>query len=399
MVYNKIIWIHRMAAILSELTSKVNISALKDRLTEVYSVVNDKIIKVKEALSEEKKPEVKKPEEKSHEKKEEPYAASPPAPKTTNDKIIDFLTKLKDYFITAGIFLFRVMFYVYLASLVANDMIMYSPVIRAFFFVFTLIVTRAIPPYAFFLTCYYLLRRGYDYYHQNLSSEKVKPPISFPMIFAILPLTTYYPESPIARFFLWAFMYQKSDKPKRMERENDRLEIIMTEYWKDLNKSFDYLENIKTSEPFSRLYELNKEHLTRDYMHPIKKPETVVKSSKELPDVIGQKNEGQKNEGQTNVGQTNVGQKNEPKKVTFFKPQSIEQVEKNKEEADTQAAIVASPPKTVPPQPTAPLPTTITPQPTVQATQAMQAVPEPPPSYNQPQSAPLPTTISPKPSP
>jgi hypothetical protein len=94
-----------------------------------------------------------------------------------------------------------------------------------------------------------------------------------------------------------------------------------------------------------------------------------------------------------------VGQKNEPKKVTFFKPQSIEQVEKNKEEADTQAAIVASPPKTVPPQPTAPLPTTITPQPTVQATQAMQAVPEPPPSYNQPQSAPLPTTISPKPSP
>ena len=281
MVYNKIIWIHRMAAILSELTSKVNISALKDRLAEVYANINDKITTVKDTLS------VTSKEEKPKEKKEEPYAA-PSAPKTTKDKIFDFLTKLKEYFITAATILLRVMFYIFLASLVANDMIMYSPVIRAFFFGFTLFVTYTLPPYAFFLTCYYALRKGYDYYHQNLSSEEVKPPKSFPMIFAILPLTTTYPESSIVRFFMWAFMYQKSDKPDRMEKENDRLEIIMTEYWKDLNKSFDYLDSIKTNEPFSRLYELNKEHLTRDYMHPIKKPDTVVEPSNTLPDVIGE---------------------------------------------------------------------------------------------------------------
>jgi len=280
-VYNKIIWIHRMAAILSELTSKVNISALKDRLAEVYANINDKITTVKDTLS------VTSKEEKPKEKKEEPYAA-PSAPKTTKDKIFDFLTKLKEYFITAATILLRVMFYIFLASLVANDMIMYSPVIRAFFFGFTLFVTYTLPPYAFFLTCYYALRKGYDYYHQNLSSEEVKPPKSFPMIFAILPLTTTYPESSIVRFFMWAFMYQKSDKPDRMEKENDRLEIIMTEYWKDLNKSFDYLDSIKTNEPFSRLYELNKEHLTRDYMHPIKKPDTVVEPSNTLPDVIGE---------------------------------------------------------------------------------------------------------------
>jgi hypothetical protein len=87
---------------------------------------------------------------------------------------------------------------------------------------------------------------------------------------------------------MWAFMYQKSDKPERMEKENDRLETIMTEYWKELNTSFDYLDSIKTNEPFSRLYELNKEHLTKDYMHPIRKPDTVIEPSNTLPDVIGE---------------------------------------------------------------------------------------------------------------
>ena len=279
MVYNKIIWIHRMAAILSELTSKVNISALKDKLTEVYTQVNDKIIKVKETLTEVTK-QVEKPEEKKEEGKQESYAP-PPVEKTTKDKIFDFLAKLKEYFIIAGTILLKLMFYIYLASLVANDMMMYPPVIRAFFFAFTLFITYTFSAFAFFVTCYYALRRGYDYYHQNLSSEMPKPPLSFPMIFAILPLTTMYPESSIVRFFMWAFMYQKSSKPERMEKENNRLEVIMTEYWNDLNKSFDYLNKIKSKEPFSGFYKLNEEHLTVKHMHPIQKPDTVVESSDE----------------------------------------------------------------------------------------------------------------------
>jgi hypothetical protein len=173
------------------------------------------------------------------------------------------------------------MFYIYLASLVANDMMMYPPVIRAFFFAFTLFVTYTFAAFAFFLSCYYALRRGYDYYHQNLSSEMPKPPLSFPMIFAILPLTTMYPESSIVRFFMWAFMYQKSSKPERMKKENDRLDVIMAEYWKDLNASFDYLNKIKSNEPFSGFYKLNEEHLTVKHMHPIQKPDTVVESSDE----------------------------------------------------------------------------------------------------------------------
>jgi hypothetical protein len=126
---------------------------------------------------------------------------------------------------------------------------------------------------------------------------------------------------------MWAFMYQKSDKPERMEKENDRLEMIMTEYWKELNTSFDYLDSIKTNEPFSRLYELNKEHLTKDYMHPIRKPDTVVEPSKTLPDVIGEKNKEQENKEQENKGE---------EKKTLYPPQSKEQA--NQEAANKEVA-------------------------------------------------------------
>ena len=331
MVYNKIIWIHRMAAILSELSSKVNVSALKDKIIDIYTTVNDKVITVKEALSTKSGGKKEKEDNKMDKKtnKKEEYADSP-TPKTTKEKIFDFLTKLKDYFIAAGIILLKVAFYVFLASLVANDMMMYAPVIRAFFFVFTLIVTYNFAAYAFFLTCYYALRKGYDYYHQKLSSEKVKPPKSFPMIFAILPLTTYYPESPIARFFMWAFMYQKSDNPARLKTENDRLDVIMTEYWKDLNKSFEYLNKIKTTEPFARLYELNKEHITKDNMHPIQKPETVVKPGSTLPNVI---NNEQKEESKE--------ESKEEKKI-FYPPQSKEQTSTPNSSPSENDKIVAA---------------------------------------------------------
>ena len=394
MAYNKIIWIHRMTAILSEISNKINISSLKGQITEVYNTINDKIIKVKEALtdtSEEKKEEKK--EDKKEEKKE-PYAA-PPAPKTTKDKIFDFLTKLKEYFITAGLFLLRIMFYIGLASLVANDMIMYSPVIRAFFFGFTLFVTYTIPPYAFFLTCYYALRKGYDYYHQNLSSEIVKPPKSFPMIFAILPLTTKYPESSIVRFFMWAFMYQKSDKPERMQKENDRLEVIMTEYWKDLNKSFDYLDSIKTTEPFSRLYELNEEHLTKDYMHPIKKPETVVEPSKTLPDVIGE-NKKEENKKEENKSLISPQSKEQENKNTVIKEVAIKAV------VNKAAANKSSPPPAYNAN-TSTLPPVIqpTPPPAYHAnTSTLPSViqPTPPPAYHANNST-LPSVIQPTPPP
>ena len=73
-----------MVAILSEISNKVNISSLKDTFTEVYASINDKITKIKDAIS--VTSDEKKPEEKKEEKKES--YADPPSTKTTKDKIL-----------------------------------------------------------------------------------------------------------------------------------------------------------------------------------------------------------------------------------------------------------------------------------------------------------------------
>jgi glycine cleavage system H lipoate-binding protein len=76
-----------MSSILSEISSKFSISALTDKVKDVYHDVNGKVLKVKEALSE-KTADISedKLEDKSEEKKNEGYA-TPAAEKTTKDKI------------------------------------------------------------------------------------------------------------------------------------------------------------------------------------------------------------------------------------------------------------------------------------------------------------------------
>ena len=173
-----------------------------------------------------------------------------------------------------------IIFYIALASLVANDMIIYAPPIRAFFFIFTLFFSVTLLPCAIIIAFYYLLLKGYDYYNYNLSSVKPEPSRCFPMIFAILPLTTYYSESSFIRFFLWAFMYQKSpDDDTRMLIENDRLSTIMKNYWNELNGSFEYIAKIEKTAPFSTLYKNIKEKLTINGMHPIRIPKYALPST------------------------------------------------------------------------------------------------------------------------
>ena len=229
--------------------------SMKDSLTDIYNAI----------FNIDKTPDVAEKTFKEIATKDGKNATTVEIVKATFIKIVSTLFKY-------GSALFIIMFYFYLASLVANDMIIYAAPIRAFFFVFTLFFTVTLFPCAIVVALYYLLKKGYDYYNQNLSSATVKPPLSFPMIFAILPLTTYYPTSPFARFFLWAFMYQKSDKPERMEKENERLKTIMENYRNDLHSSFEYLEKIKTTPPFSNLYEMIEKKLTIEGMHPIQKP-------------------------------------------------------------------------------------------------------------------------------
>ncbi len=253
-------------------------------IKNTYHDTINKLSKVKDVFVKKEEPEIlPKIIKKAAPVKDEGYV-SPAKPKTSKEIVIATLTKVRDVTLEYVFKFIVVAFYIGLASLVANDMIIYAAPIRAFFFLFTLFFTFTVFPFAICVALYYLLKRGYDYYNKNLSSAKDKPPQTFPTIFAILPLTTYYPTSPFIRFFLWLFMYQKSDNPIRMEKENKRLEIIMSQYWNDLNRSFEYIDKIKDTQPFKDLYDNIKEKLTIEGMHPIQKPKIVIEPSKPLPE-------------------------------------------------------------------------------------------------------------------
>lgn len=303
-----------MSSVLSEISNRLQISSIKDAVTDIYDTMFHKLNKVKDVFSKPDPEMLPKIIKEAAPVKDEGYV-SPAKPKTPGEIIKATLTNIKDVVWDYGFKFIVIAFYIMLASLVANDMIIYAAPIRAFFFLFTLFFTSTIFPCAIAVAFYYLLKKGYDYYNQNLSSATVKPPLCFPMIFAILPLTTYYPTSPFVRFFLWIFMYQKSDKPGRMEKENKRLEIIMSQYWNDLNGSFEYLDKIKDTPPFKDLYEIIEKKLTIEGMHPIQQPEKVLELSK-TSDAIGEENKKEEKK----------------EKVQFFKPQDINQSEKKKEE-------------------------------------------------------------------
>jgi hypothetical protein len=301
-----------MSSVLSEISNTLQTSTIKDAVVNMYHDTINKLSKVKDVFVKKEEPEIlPKIIKEAAPVKDEGYA-SPAKPKTSKEIVVATLTKVKDVVWDYGFKFIVIAFYIGLASLVANDMIIYAAPIRAFFFLFTLFLSITIFPYALIIAIYYLLKRGYDYYNQYLSSAKEKPLKCFPMIFAILPLTTYYPTSPFIRFFLWIFMYQKSDKPERMEKENERLEDIMKKYWDDLNGSFEYIDKIKDTSPFKDLYGMIEKKLTIEGMHPIQKPEKVAEPSK-ASDAIGEENKKEE-------------------KVQFFKPQGANQSEKKKEE-------------------------------------------------------------------
>jgi hypothetical protein len=271
---------------LSKLSNALQMSTIKDAVTDMYHTMYHKLNKVKDVLS--KDPEIL-PTKEAPIKDEgyvSPTLASTPVSTSTpkddvtrtsvsvGDIMIAAFTNIFNYIWDYGLKLALIIFYIALASLVANDMIIYAAPIRAFFFIFTLFFSVTLLPCAIIIAFYYLLLKGYDYYNYNLSSVKPKPSRCFPMIFAILPLTTYYSESPFIRFFLWAFMYQKSpDDDERMRTENERLSTIMKNYWNELNGSFEYIAKIEKTPPFSTLYNNIREKLTIKGMHPIQLPD------------------------------------------------------------------------------------------------------------------------------
>jgi hypothetical protein len=60
-----------------------------------------------------------------------------------------------------------------------------------------------------------------------------------PTIYALLPITTYKPQSSLSAFFLYPFTYPKTDEA------TIQLPKTMKSYWDDLEKSFKNIDKVK----------------------------------------------------------------------------------------------------------------------------------------------------------
>lgn len=201
------------------------------------------------------------------EKKEEASTEEPSSAKRTWDKIVSIFSKI----------IFPI-FCLSLASLVANDMIVYSSSMRLLFFLFTFFICYFTTIFAYVLAFYYLIRMGY-HHHLNKSTEGPKYTL-LPKIFAFLPVTTSIPESTIGRFFKYPFTYPKT------EGDKEKLPSVMAGYWNQLMESFPGLEQVKRLPIFVK--DLKEVKNTLEHMHDIPViesavPNTVEKNSASEP--------------------------------------------------------------------------------------------------------------------
>jgi len=131
------------------------------------------------------------------------------------------------------------------ASIIANEMIVYSVPIRVIFFIFVIIVCITFTPAFMVLAIYYgykLLYSSYVYYYVEKNKQPTIP--IFPTIYALLPVTTYKPSAPLLKFLLYLFTYPKT------EEDLTHLENKMKEYDELLDKSFLYFKTLESDEVF-----------------------------------------------------------------------------------------------------------------------------------------------------
>jgi hypothetical protein len=132
-----------------------------------------------------------------------------------------------------------------LASLIANEMIVYPAPIRLGFFLFTLFLCLTMRPITVLVGFYYLCKWGYDYYVNEMTDGPKRR--IMPTTFALLPLTTTKYQSGFLNEILSPFQYgevwSKADGRELRER--------MEDYHATLKESFPFLEAIKTQDPFS----------------------------------------------------------------------------------------------------------------------------------------------------
>lgn len=187
--------------------------------------------------------------QKTEEKKKEQQAATDNKPQQTNSDPNKFsaLRLAKTTGSQVKNILLQIFFpflSLMLAMIVANEMIVYSPPIRLIFFIFTFLVCYFTKFFAIILGIFYLLKGGYSYYYNNMTSKPKKD--IMPTIFALLPMTTFKPLSSFVGFFMYPFTYPKTEKGAQ------KLPEIMKNYYNSLVESFSNFDSVKSLPVFAK---------------------------------------------------------------------------------------------------------------------------------------------------
>ena len=214
-----------------------------------------------------------------------------PVTTTTVDKL-DFSRILNNVY-DKGSQLISILFYpilsLYLASLVANELIVYPAPIRLIFFILVLVLCNIFAYIAILMTGFYICKKLYEMY-LNREQDPQPPRVKLmPKIFAMIPFTTYTSDNGLVNLFLYPFRYLKGDN---MENDISFLQSLMKKYTDSLYKSFPYYEVIRTTETIfvDRKKNLDKEISNMHYV----KPKETTELNPPLPSVIEQREQREK---------------------------------------------------------------------------------------------------------
>lgn len=162
-----------------------------------------------------------------------------------------------------------------LASLIANEMIIYPSPIRLIFFIFTLSVCLLAKPIIVLLSVFYLCKWGFHYYINKMSDGPKR--IIMPTLFAFLPLTTKEYSNSLVNILARPFQYGE----KWSVADGKELEQRMELYQQALKESFPYVESIQATEPFQS--QLQKIETSFHELHQAFNPNQQEANQQEAP--------------------------------------------------------------------------------------------------------------------
>ena len=207
-----------------------------------------------------------------------------PTTTTTVDQID--ISRILENIYDKGSQLVSILFYpilsLYLASLVANELIVYPAPIRLIFFILVLVLCNIFVYIAILMTGYYICKKLYEMY-LNREQDPPQPRVKLmPKIFAMIPFTTYMSDNGLVNLFLYPFRYLKGDNA---EKDFSFLQTLMKKYTDSLNESFPYYEVIRTTE---EIFTDRKEIFdkTENDMHKLMKPKEKEPTTAPLPNQL-----------------------------------------------------------------------------------------------------------------